>query len=129
MMKKNTAGQWWIASSLLYGALGVSACATAQPPVASLSQAELAVRHASESNASEYAPVELQSAKEKLDEARSALDAHEYERAHRLAEQALADARLAEARAEVESSRQTARDFRLTIEALRDEAARLAALY
>ena len=125
MMRKNTAVQWWIAGPLLSGALGVSACATAQPPVASLSRAELAVRQASESNASQYAPMELQSAREKLDEARLALDAREYERARRLAEQALADTRLAEARAEIESSRQTARDLRLTIEALRDEVARV----
>jgi len=124
MMRKNTAAQRWIVGPLLYGALGVSACATTQPPVASFSRAELAVRQASESNASQYAPMELQSAREKLDEARLALDTYEYERAHRLAEQALADARLAEARAEVESSRQTARDLRLTIEALRDEVAR-----
>jgi chromosome segregation ATPase len=71
--------------------------------------------------------MELQSARDKLDDARLALDAQEYERAHRLAEQALADARLAEARAEVESSQQTARDLRLTIEELRDEVARASA--
>jgi hypothetical protein len=123
MMRKSTTRQWWIAGPLLSGALGVSACAPARPPVTSLSQAEMAVRQASESNASQYAPMELQSAREKLAEARIALDTRQYERAHRLADQALVDARLAEARAEVESSRQTARDLRLTIEALREEAA------
>jgi HEPN domain-containing protein len=75
------------------------------------------------------APMELQSAREKLDEARLALGVREYERAHRLAEQALADARVAEVRAETESTRQTARDLRLSSEVLRDEATRLAALY
>lgn len=125
MMRKSIAAQRWIAVPLLSGALGVSACTTAQPPVASLSQAELAVHQASESNASRYAPMELQSARKKLAEARLALNAREYERARRLAEQALADARLAEAQAEIESSRQTARDLRLSIEALRDEVARV----
>lgn len=124
MMRKSTAVHCWIAGPLLSGVLGVSACATAQPPVVSLSRAESAVRQADESNAAQYAPMELQSAREKLDEARLAIAAQEYERAQRLSEQALADARVAEARAEVESSRQTARDLRLTIEALRDEAAR-----
>lgn len=123
-MLNNSTTQRWIAGLLLCGALGVSACSTAQPPVGSLSRAESAVRQASESNASEYAPMELRSAREKLDEARLALHAQEYERANHLAEQALADARLAEARAKVESSRQTARDLRLTIEALRAEVAR-----
>jgi hypothetical protein len=57
------------------------------------------------------------------------LDVREYERARRLAEQALADARVAEVQAETESIRQTARDVRLSSETLRDKAARLAALY
>jgi Domain of unknown function (DUF4398) len=74
-------------------------------------------------------PLELRLAREELDSARLSLDAREYERARRLAEQALADARIAEARAETQSARQAARDLRLSIEALRYEAARLAALY
>lgn len=127
MMRTNTTRQWWITGPLLSGVLGISACAPVQPPHASLSQADLAIRQADENNASQYAPMELQSARDKLDDARLALDAQEYERSHRLAEQALADARLAEARAKVESSRQTAHNLRLTIEALRDEVARASA--
>lgn len=73
--------------------------------------------------------MELQLAREHLDDARLALDAREYERARRLAEQALVDVWLAEARAETESTRRIARDLRLSSEALRNEAARLAALY
>jgi len=129
MMEKSATVQRWIAGPLLCGALGLSACTTARPPVASLSQAELAVRQASESKASLYAPAELQLAREELASARLALDAREYERARRLAEQSLADARLAEARAETESTRQTARDLRLSIETLRDEAARVSAAH
>jgi hypothetical protein len=74
-------------------------------------------------------PVELRLARETLDSAKLALDVREYERARRLAEQALADARLAEVRAETESTQQAARDLQLSSEALRAEAARLAALY
>jgi len=127
MTRTNTTRQWWITGPLLSGVLGISACAPVQPPHTSLSQADLAIRQASESNALQYAPMELQSAREKLAEARVALDVREYWRAQHLAEQALVDARLAEARAEVESSRQTARDLRLTIEALREEATRASA--
>jgi len=76
-----------------------------------------------------YPPTELRLAREEFDSARLALDVREYERARRLAEQALADARIAEARAETQSTRQAARDLRLSIETLRYEAARLAALY
>jgi len=76
-----------------------------------------------------YPPVELRLAREELDSARLALDTRDYERARRLAEQAMADARLAEVRAETESMRQAARDLHLSSETLRTEAARLAALY
>ncbi len=76
-----------------------------------------------------YPPVELRLAREEFDSARLALDVREYERARRLAEQALEDARIAEARAETQSARQAARDLRLSIETLRTDAARLAALY
>ncbi len=76
-----------------------------------------------------YPPVELRLAREELDSARLALDVREYGRARRLAEQALEDIRIAEARAETESTRLAARDLRLSIETLRYEAARLAALY
>jgi hypothetical protein len=124
MLRENTATQRSIAGLLLCGALGVSACAPAQPPTMALSQAEAAVEQARESKASLYAPTELRLARENLDSARLALNAGEYERARRLAEQALADARIAEARAETENLRQTARDLRLTITTLRDEAAR-----
>jgi hypothetical protein len=119
MIGKNTIGQPWIMGSLLCGALGISACVAARPPVTSVSHTEVIVR-----SDPPYTPVELQLAREKLDAARLALDAYEYERARLLAEQALADAQLAEVRAPFESTRQTARDLRLRIEILRDEAAR-----
>ena len=101
MMGKSTAVQQWIAGPLLCGALGISACATARPPVTTVTRTEVTtVRQASTSDASPYAPVELQLAREELNNARLALDAREYERARRLAEQAVLDARLAEVRAE-----------------------------
>jgi len=117
MIGKTTTGQRWIVGSLLCGALGVSACAPARPPVTTFSQTVVY-------EPSPYTPVELQLAREELDRARLAMDLREYERARRLAEQALADAELAELRAASESTRQTARDLRLSIEALRTEAVR-----
>jgi hypothetical protein len=76
-----------------------------------------------------YPPLELQLSREEYDSARLALEARQYERARRLAEQALADAQVAEARAATESTRLAARDLRLNIESLRIQATRLAALY
>jgi hypothetical protein len=124
MMRKSTTVQQWIAGSLICGALGVSACAPAQPPISRTSISRTSVTYLPQPE-----PVELRLAREELADARLALDAREYERALRLAERAMADARLAEARAVTESTRQAARDVRLSSEILRAEAARLAALY
>jgi hypothetical protein len=71
----------------------------------------------------------LRLAQEKLDGARAAMAEEHHERARRLAEQALVDAQLAEARAEAESARHTAGELRRSIEALRVEAARAAAAH
>jgi hypothetical protein len=122
MMRKSTTVQQWIAGSLICGALGISACAPAQPPVTSFSRTSIAYLPPPE-------PVELRLAREELADARLAWNIREYDRAYRLAEQAMADARLAEARTVTESARQTARDLRLSSEVLRAEAARLVALY
>ena len=75
-----------------------------------------------------YRSTEVQVVRAPLDSAELALDAREYERSHLLAEQTLADARLAQAQAQAESARQEARDLYLS-ETLRDEAARLSVLY
>jgi hypothetical protein len=117
MMGNSTAVQRWLTRPLLCGALGLSACTAARPPVSSVSYTEVIVRQPSL-----YPPVELQLAREELDNARLALDTREYERARRLADQAAADAQLAEVRAESENSRRSARDVRLSSEALHDEA-------
>jgi len=130
MMGKSATVQQWIAGPLLCGALGLSACTAARPPVTTVTRTEVTtVRQASTSDASPYAPVELQLAREELNSARLALDAREYERARRLAEQAVLDARLAEVRAETESARLAARDLRLSSEALRDETIRVSTVY
>ncbi len=120
MLRKNTAVPRWISAPLLCGALGVSACATAQPPV-TVSHTEVITRE----TRAPLPPVELQSARTELDSARLAMDDREYERARRLADQAVVDARVAEARASTESMRQTAYDLRSASEVLREEAIRV----
>jgi len=72
--------------------------------------------------AGEYAPLELRQAQENLDAARQAMNDEEYEQAHRLAEAAREDARLAEVKAQSETAREQAREIQSTIETLRQEA-------
>ena len=112
--------------TLVCGTLGLGGCSTAQPPTAIVSQAELAVQHAGQSKASEYASRELTLARQKFDSAKHAMNAKRYEEARQLAEQALVDAQLAEIKAEAESVKQTAQELRKAIESVRTEAERAA---
>ena len=111
----------WSSMLLISGAIGVSGCSAGKPPTEALSQAELAVQQASQSKASEYAPLNLYLAREQLDSAKRALSQNEYERARRLAEQALVQAQLAAAKTEAESARRAAAELARSIEALRLE--------
>jgi hypothetical protein len=121
MIRQRTTVSRWTIGALLCGALGVSGCVAR--PVTTVSR-EVITRPAPI-----YTPVELQLATEELDRARLALTAREYERARLLADQALVDAQIAETRAATETARQTARNLRLNIETVRDEAIRSATAY
>ena len=115
--------QRWLGFSLACGVLGVTGC-SARPPEAPIAQAELAVRQASESKAPTYAPTEFRIAEEKYQSARRAMSAEEYDLARRLAEQAVVDAQLAQARAEAAEAQKNSEEFRSTIKALQSEANR-----
>jgi hypothetical protein len=104
--------------------LSITGCSTIGPPKDSVAAADLAVRQANKSKAPQYSPLELRRAMDKLDEAKRAMDKEEYIRARRLAEEALVDAQLAEAKAASEDARRTASDVRQSLETLRREAQR-----
>jgi hypothetical protein len=109
------------------GAVAASAllgCGTPTGPAQSVSQAELALQQADATRAGEHAALELAMAREKLARAESALRDDEYDEARRLADEALVDALLADAKAENEESRETARALQQSIETLRGETAR-----
>jgi hypothetical protein len=94
---------------------------TAMPPVGAFSKAELSLRLATEARADELAPMDLQRAKEKLEQAKRAMAAGRNTEARRLAEAAEVEAELAEARAEAEITRLAADQLRLRSDALRQE--------
>jgi Domain of unknown function (DUF4398) len=106
------------------GTMGVVGCSSVQPPTATVSQAQLAIRQADQSKASQYAPLELRKAQEKIAQAENAMRNEEYLRARRLAEEALVDARLAESKANSEMARRNAVELQKTIESLRAETQR-----
>lgn len=106
-----------LAAAVLFGAC-------ADPPKRKLARAELAVEEATGAETAEHAPLELHRAQEKLRAAREAADDEEYDRARRLAEQALVDAQLAQAKADAEARVENAEAVRESIEMLAGEAQR-----
>ncbi|HYT54316.1 MAG TPA: DUF4398 domain-containing protein [Verrucomicrobiae bacterium] len=115
---------WIIASLIVLFALENSGCSTANPPTEILSRAEMDLRAASEARADEFAPMDLQSAREKIEGSKKAIAAKRYEDARRLAESAQVEAELATAKAEAELTRRAADDLRRRLDTLRAETER-----
>lgn len=96
MIRNSATTNRWRAAAVLSAALGMAACASdVPPPTAQLGAASQAVQEAERANALQYAPVALQSARDKLAAADMAMRADERTRARRLAEEARVDAELA----------------------------------
>jgi len=96
-------------------------CAAKVAPIEDISNAQMAIKEAEESDAAVYAPLELKFATDKLGQARTALQAEKYEEALQLANEALLDAKLAEAKSRSEEAKKTTQELRDTIETLRHE--------
>lgn len=110
---------------LIAGVACALACSTPRRPYQAVEQADAAVRRADiGGEAAQHAPLELRLAREKLDEAREKLQDEQYTDARRLAEKALADVELAEARAQSQVARDTARDMREALQTIQTEAVR-----
>jgi predicted S18 family serine protease len=127
MTEKNRVLRYWIVTPLIGGVLAIGGCVAARVPTAptvALAQADTAVRQATESKASTYAPAELSKAREKLLSAQAAMNMSDYERARLLAEEATVDAQLAQAKGEARDAEHDAAELRAAIDALRVEAAR-----
>jgi hypothetical protein len=99
----------------------MTACSGTPAPIDVLAAADLAVRKA-EVTAATHAGAELRQARAKLDAAQLAMQADQHETARRLAEQALVDAEVAEARARAEIARRTVTEIRRRARGLPDQA-------
>lgn len=108
---------------LAFAALSVAAgCAGNQPvPSASIDQAEQRIDEAERSDAQRYANRELNMAREKLLQAREALEDGDEERAARLAEHAELDAAYAIALADSQSAQDAVEELRATLSTLEGE--------
>jgi hypothetical protein len=105
-------------------ALGMAACASTPVPNDKLAVAHDSVQRAERSGAPELAPVQLASAKDKLNRAENAATHHDGVPAAQYADQAIVDAQLAEAMATQQKSHKAAMDFDASMQALRQESMR-----
>jgi hypothetical protein len=96
-------------------------CAAKVAPVENISSAEMAIKEAESSNAGVNAPLELKLATEKLSQAKAAMQKEELEEARRLADEALLDAKLAEAKSRSEKAKKATQELRDSIQTLRQE--------
>jgi hypothetical protein len=86
-----------------------------------MSDVENAIMRARESVAMTYAPLDLKFAEEKLAEAKVLVSREEYDAANLILDEALIDAKLAEAKSRSEQEKLQSAEMRDSINAMRDE--------
>lgn len=119
----NPRGMPWLAGAAAASLVLLGACASTPPPAEELAVGRAAVERANTAAAAD-APVTLSMAREKLDRANQAYANKDYTLARQLAEQAEADAALAEAQARSVRSDRALLEVREGIRQLREEMSR-----
>jgi len=113
-----------VAGSLLAGVLALLMCACSSmktPATADVAVSKAAVDNAVSAGGPEFAPVEMNSAREKMALANKAMAAKDYKLAADLAGQAQADAKLAQAKANSAKAQTAADALQDDIRVLREE--------
>ena len=110
------------AAASLAAALALAACAANPVPNEKIAVAQASVQHAEQSGAQQFAPVELSTARDKLQRAEKAAADHDAQPATMLAEQANVDAELAEATAQEHRSQKVEAELQASLQALREQA-------
>ena len=105
-------------------AVFLAACATFPPPTEQLAAARAAIESTDVEGAGRSAAVELAQAREKFTAAETAARENDPERAHRLADEALVDAQLAQAKASAARAQEAVAQAEAALHALREKANR-----
>jgi len=121
-MNKFSSYQWYRAVGAIgCAAIVIAGCASIPPPTEQMAVSKSAIANAVSAGGSEYAPVEMRTAQEKMDRANRAMEKEDYENALWLAEEAQADARLAEKKAQSAKAQKAASVMQDDIRVLREE--------
>jgi predicted S18 family serine protease len=103
----------------------LAGCAsTPPPPTAQVAVSDAAVTRAVNAGGNEWAPAEMRSARDKLDQAKQAMADRNYEKALSLATEAQVDARLAESKADASKAKKASDALQESNRVLRDELSR-----
>lgn len=108
----------------LFCAAVITGCASVPPPTEQIAVTRNAVDSATSSGGTEFAPLELRSAQDKLAAANQAMARKEYDQARQLAEEAQVDAKLAETKARSTKVQKAVQAAQEGIQVLRDEMSR-----
>lgn len=115
-----------VAVPLLLGSVALGGCGTpGTPPTRELANTEMTIKQAREAEAITYAPLELRFAEDNFRAAKAAVENEEYEKARELAEKALADATLAEAKSNSAKAKKFSIELQDSIKALQTEVDRM----
>jgi hypothetical protein len=121
-MNKFSDHRWYQAVCAVgFAATLITGCASVAPPTEQMAVSKAAIANALSAGGSEYAAVEMKAAQDKLDSANRAMAKEDYENARSLAEQAQADARLAEKKAQAAKAQKAAGAMEDNLRVLREE--------
>ncbi|MDP1976402.1 MAG: DUF4398 domain-containing protein [Undibacterium umbellatum] len=119
MNKNLKSGMFAVCSAGMLLMLGCSSMKT--PATAEVAVSKAAVDNAAVAGGTEFAPVEMNAAREKMAQANKAMQAKDYKLASELATQAQADAKLAQAKANSAKAEKAANALQDDIRILREE--------
>lgn len=126
MSRTDNPMQGWLRAASAGSAIGgfavvLASCTSVPAPTEQMAVSTSAIANAASAGGAQYAPAELASARQKLDRASLAMEKKDYALARQLAEQAQADARLAEKIAESTKARKAAAVVQEDVRVLHDE--------
>jgi hypothetical protein len=105
----------------LIAAMLLPGCASAPIPSEQFAISQTAIDNATAAGATEYAPLEIKNARDKLAAAHQAVDQKEYPAAAALAEEASVDAKLAQTKAASEKAKKSVAEIQDNLRTLQDE--------
>ncbi|KIV61665.1 hypothetical protein SZ55_4985 [Pseudomonas sp. FeS53a] len=126
MMKKRAAvaNPRTVMAVLALGATALLAGCAGNPPTEQFAVTNTVVKSAVDAGAPQYAPVEMKTAQDKLDQAERLMRDERYDEARRVAEQAEWDARVAERKALAVKAEKVLEDAHQGVQQIREEGSR-----